>query len=148
MSRVLALAALDGLAELAFAAAYGAGAPRLLRQGAFLIALAVVFGAAAAIWVRTKRAAARRGDAIARIGRIAVALLAAVVVGPVAVLMPLFALQAQLPPEAGLDHVIARTMVVLLAAAALVALVNLAGGCVIAASALVRRLRSGPRLQP
>ena len=145
---MLALAAVNALSVVGFGALYAAAALRALSQGAFVAALLVAFGAAAALWVRTERAGARSRDPVARVGRIAFALLLAVVAVPVATLMPLFALQAQLPPEADLDTLTARIMVLLLAAVALAALVNLAGACVIAASALAgrwRTARGGPR---
>ena len=139
---MLALAVVNAVSVLGFGALYAAAAVRALPQGAFLIALVVAFGAAAALWLRAERAAVLGRDPIERVGRIALALLLAVVAVPVGALMPLFALQAQLPPEAELDRLIARVMVLLLAAVALTALVNVAGGCAIAASAVAGRWRA------
>ena len=65
---------------------------------------------------------------------------------PIAVLTPFFALQLQLPPDVGADHLVGRIMVLLIAALALVGLVNLSGGTYLVVSALGARLRgrSGP----
>lgn len=142
---MLALAAVNALSVVGFGAIYAAAAVRALPQGAFLIALVVAFGAASALWLRAERAGARGRDPIARLGRIAAALLLADVAVPAGTLMPLFALQAHLPPEADVDRLIARVMVLLLAAIALAALVNLAGGCVLAASAFAGRWRAAHR---
>ena len=143
---MLRLAAIDVFAILVFGAIYTAGAVRLLSQAAFLAALALGFAGAIALWVRTERAPVRTADPIARLGRGIAGLLLAVIGVPGAVLTPLFALQAQLPPEAGLDDVIARVMVLLLPCVALAVAMNLVGACVIAATALVGRRRvAAPR---
>lgn len=138
---MLALAAINVASVIAFGAVYGAAAGRLVSEGAFPIALVVVFGAAAALWVRTEQAGARGRDAVSRLGRIVFALLVTFFAVPAGVLAPLFALQSQLPPEAGIEGTISRVMVLLLASIALLGLMNLAGGCFIAGSAALRRWR-------
>lgn len=139
---MLALAAVNAMSVLVFGALYAAAAVRALPEGAFPLALVAAFGAAAALWLRAERARPRGRDPIARVGRIAAALLLAVVAIPVGALMPLFALQTQLPPEAQLDSLIARVMVLLLAAVTLTALVNVAGACVVVARAVADRWRA------
>ena len=139
---MLRLAAIDALVMLVFGAVYTAGAVRLLSQAAFLAALAVGFVGAIALWVRTERGVGRTADPVARLGRVVAGLMIALIAVPGAVLTPLFALQAQLPPEAGLDDVIARVMVLLLPCVALAIAMNLVGACVIAAAALVDRHRT------
>jgi hypothetical protein len=136
---MLALAVVNGMAMAAFAAIYGAGALRALSRPAFLAALLVVFVGAVLLWVRVEGQRARGADVVSRIGRGAAGLVLAVLGLPVLVLMPLFALQPHLPADAGLDHVIARTMVLLLIALALLVLVNLVGALVIGGTALARR---------
>ena len=65
---------------------------------------------------------------------------------PGIVLMPLFALQQQLPSTADIEAVIAPAMVILLKALALVALVNVAGVLGLGVSAILRRWsHSAPR---
>jgi hypothetical protein len=58
---------------------------------------------------------------------------------PGLVLMPLFALQQQLPSTAGIEAVIAPAMVILLKALVLVALVNVVGVLGLGVSAILRR---------
>ena len=108
----------------------------------------MLVGAVTALWVHVEaRGAATRG-VLERIGRAAVALVLVVVVGPVAVLMPLFALDAQLPAEATMGHVISRTMVILLVSIALVVLCNLGGSIALAVRALCARIGpSGPSVR-
>lgn len=137
------LAAVNALGVAVFGTVYGVAAARVLSQAAFVLALVLVFAAAVALWVRVEGAAGRGRDPIARLGRIAAALLVALLGMPALVLTPLFALQGQLPAEAGVDHVIARVMVVLLVALALTGLVNVAGALAIGGAALGRRGRGG-----
>lgn len=136
---MLALAVVNAMAMAAFGAVYGAGALRALSWPAFLAALLVVFAGAVLLWLRVEGQRARGADAARRVGRGAAGLVLAVLGLPVLVLMPLLALQSHLPPEAGLDHVIARTMVLLLIALGLLVLVNLVGALVIGGTALARR---------
>ena len=136
---MLTLAVVDAAAIAIFATIYGAGALRTLSQPAFLAALLVTFVGAVVLWVRIERTRAHGRDPLARLGRIVAGFLLALLAMPALVLMPLFGLQSQLPPEAGLDHVISRVMVLLLIALALTALVNLIGAAALAAGALCRR---------
>jgi hypothetical protein len=70
--------------------------------------------------------------------------LAAVVIGtPVLVLMPLFWLDTHLPPEAGLNRLLAPIMTLTLVSLVLVVLVNVAGGVVAIAAALAGRTPPG-----
>lgn len=128
---MLRLAALDALSALLFGAVYGAGALRWLSQGAFLVALGFLFVGLTALWVRTERLAGHARRPPARAGRALLALAAVLAGFPALVLMPLFAVQTELPPEAGADRVISGAMVLLLASTLLVALMNVAGACVI-----------------
>jgi hypothetical protein len=145
---MLALAGINALGLALFLGLYVAGALRWLSHGAFLVGVVVLVGAVTALWVHVEaRGAATRG-VLERIGRAAVALVLVVVVGPVAVLMPLFALDAQLPAEATMGHVISRTMVILLVSIALVVLCNLGGSIALAVRALCARIGpSGPSVR-
>jgi hypothetical protein len=58
--------------------------------------------------------------------------------------MPLFALKEALPAEAGLDDVVRPVMVLLLISLALVALMNIAGICVLTGAAAWRRVFGRP----
>jgi hypothetical protein len=122
----------------------GAGA-RVLGQYAFVAALAVFFAAVTACWVRVERSRGRARDPWSRVGRIAGGLLLAVIALPGLTLMPLFALQEALPPDAALGEVIRPVMVLLLISLALVALVNVAGGCVLLCTGAWRRLAGKAR---
>jgi hypothetical protein len=122
----------------------GAGA-RVLGQYAFVAALAVFFVAVTACWVHVERSRARARDPWSRVGRIAGGLLLAVIALPGLTLMPLFALQEALPPDAALGEVIRPVMVLLLISLALVALVNVAGGCVLLGTGAWRRFAGKAR---
>lgn len=137
---MLALAAVNALGLALFAGLYVAAGLRWLSHGAFLAGVAVFFGAVTALWVHLEGRGAGRRGVLERIGRAAAALLLVGALGPIAVLMPLFLLDAQLPREAAMDHVISRTMVLLLISIALVAMCNLAGGIVRAAVVLRARV--------
>ena len=137
---MLALAGINALGLALFVGAYAGAALRWLSHGAFLAALIMLLGVVTALWVRVEgRGAGARGH-LERIGRAAAALLIVVALGPIAVLMPLFLLDTQLPPEAGLTHVISRTMVLLLVSIALVTLCNLGGALVRVVLAVGARL--------
>ena len=143
---MLVLAAINALGVTLFASAYGAAAFRWLSQGGFLASLVVAFGVIVALWVRGERRGGAARSPLERTGRAAAALVLTVVLVPIAVLTPFFAVQSQLPPEAGADHLIGRIMVLLITALALVALANLSGGAYLVLSALGARIRgrSGP----
>lgn len=137
---MLALAGINALAAVVFVSLYAAAAVHVLSQAAFLASLVVFFVALTALWVRVERSRPGARDPLSRMGRIAVGLLIVAIAVPGLGLMPLFALQQQLPTESGLGQVIPGIMVVLLASLTLVALVNVAGLVFVAGSALVGRL--------
>lgn len=139
---MLPLAGINTVAVLLFAGAYGAAATHLLSQGAFLATLVVLFVALTAMWIRIERSGTRSQDPLSRLGRIVVGFLVVVIAVPGLTLMPLFALQGQLPREVGVGEVIPGVMVILLASLALGALVNVAGVSVAVGQALLRRLKA------
>jgi hypothetical protein len=143
---MLALAAINAFGLALFAGWYVAGGLRWLSHGAFLAGVVVLFGVVTALWVRVEGRHAGPRGVLERIGRAAVALLLVVVLGPIAVLMPLFALDAQLPAEAEMGHVISRTMVLLLMSIALVVVSNVVGAFAQAVRTLRARIvRRSPR---
>jgi hypothetical protein len=123
---VLVLAAIDALGAVLFALVHAAGTQGVLPPWALSAALVACFVAVTVLWMRVERAPDKRG-ALSRLGRMAVGFVLALIGVPGLVLMPLFALQQQLPPSAGIEAVIAPTMVILLKALVLVALVNVVG---------------------
>jgi len=139
---MLRLAGINTVAVLLFAGAYGATATGLLFQGAFLATLVVLFVALTALWIRIEGNGTGNRDPMSRLGRIAVGFLVVAIAVPGLTLMPLFALQDQLPREAGVGEVIPGVMVILLASLALGALVNVAGVSITVGQALLRRLRA------
>ena len=143
---MLVLAAINALGVGLFVGAYGAAALRWLSQGAFLASLVLAFGVTVALWVRIERRGSLTKSPLERTGRAAFALVLTVVLAPIAVLTPFFAVRPQLPPEAGADHLVGRIMVLLITALALVTLANLSGATYLVLSALAARLRgrSGP----
>jgi hypothetical protein len=72
---------------------------------------------------------------------VALGLVAVVIATPVLVLMPLFWLDTRLPPEAGLNRLLAPIMTLVLVSLVLVVLVNVAGSVVAIAAALADRRR-------
>src|SRR5262245_29725001 len=107
----------------------------------FLTRLLVLFVMVTALWVRVERRH-RHLQPVRRFGRVGGGLLAAVIVLPIAVLMPVFWLAEKIPVEAGLHARRGAIMVVLLAALALTVLVNVVGGIVIALRAALARTRA------
>ena len=138
---MLPLAGINTVAVLLFAGAYGATATGLLFQGAFLTTLVVLFVALTAQWIRIERSGTGSRDPMSRLGRIVVGFLVVAIAVPGLTLMPLFALQDQLPREAGVGEVIPGVMVILLASLALGALVNVAGVSFTVGQFLLRRVR-------
>ncbi len=136
---MLILAAIDALGAALFALAHAAGAQGTLSPWAVLAALAVCFVAVTALWMRAEGAPSKRGGVLSRFGRMAVGFVLVLIGFPGLVLMPLFALQQQLPSSAGIEAVIAPAMVILLKALALVALVNMVGVLGLGVSAILRR---------
>jgi hypothetical protein len=139
---VWGLIATNALGALAFGALYAAAGARVLSQWAFLAGLVLVFTLMTRLWVHVERGQARGRDAFSRIGRAALGLVAVVFGVPVIVLLPLFSLEALLPPgEAVTVLPIAAIMALVLIALVLVAAVNVAGLLVIAGSTVATRLR-------
>lgn len=138
---MLALIGVDALGGALFAGAHAAGAQGMLLPNALLAVLLAGFVAETALWMRVEAAPGKQGGLLGRLGRMAAAFVVVAIALPGLVLMPLFALQQQLPSTAGIEAVIAPAMVILLKALTLVALVNVAGIAFLAGSAVVRRLR-------
>jgi hypothetical protein len=93
------------------------------------------------MWVRVEHRS-RALDPLRRVGRGAIGLVAVLIGLPVAVLMPLFWLESQLPPEAVPGLHLGPIMALLLAALALVAAANGAGAVVAVVLAVGRRWRT------
>jgi phosphatidylglycerophosphate synthase len=136
---VLILAAIDALGAALFSIAHAAGAQGVLPPWALFAALVVCFVAVTALWMRVEGAPGKPGGALSRLGRMAVGFVLVLIGFPGLVLMPLFALQEQLPSTAGIEAVIAPAMVILLKALVLVALVNVVGVLGLGVSAILRR---------
>jgi hypothetical protein len=140
---VLVLAATNLVIVLAFGALYGAAGARLLSQRAFLVDLAVLFALLTALWLRVEGGQGRGLDPIRRLGRVAIGLVAVLIGAPVLVLLPLFGLEAILPPGAGPDILpLAPAMALLLITLALAVVVNLTGGLLLVGTAVVLRVRT------
>jgi len=77
---------------------------------------------------------------VRRIGRAALGFVAALIAVPMITLMPLFWLDTQLPPAAGLSSLLAPTMSIVLISLVLVMLVNLAGAVVALARGVLGRI--------
>lgn len=134
---MLILAAIDTLGAALFALAHVAGAQGVLSPWALVVALVVCFVAVTALWMRVEGAPGRRRGALGRLGRMAAGFVVVAVGFPGLVLMPLFALQQQLPSSAGIEAVIAPAMVILLKVLVLVALVNTVGVLGLGVSAIL-----------
>jgi hypothetical protein len=139
---MLALGLANLVGAVLFAAIYAAAGARYLSQGAFVTCLVLMFGLATTLWIRTESRHAALGF-VARVGRAALALIAILVVVPVAALLPFFWLESALPPEAGMEGVLAPVMALVLIALALVAAMNVVGGLVQGGYAIARRLGRG-----
>jgi len=136
---MLALAAIDALGAALFAIVHAAGTQQVLSPWALLAGLVACFAAVTALWMRVEGAPGKRQGALSRLGRMAAAFVLVTIGFPGLVLMPLFALQQQLPSTAGIEAVIAPAMVILLKAIALVALVNAVGVLGLGVSGILRR---------
>lgn len=138
---MLALGGANAVGVVLFGTLYAVAGAQLVSQTAFLACLALLFGLVTVLWVRTERRHERL-DPLARIGRAAAGLVAVLIVMPVVVLMPLFWLDTQIPPEAGLNPMLAPVMTLVLIALVLVGLTNVVGGVAVAILALGRRFRA------
>jgi len=138
---MLLLAAVNALSAVAFACLYVAAATGSLAPGAYVVGVIALLPAAAALWVRTEHHHGRGRDPLARLGRAAVGLVLALVAVPGLVLMPIFSLQQQLPPEALGERFVPAMMVLLLFSMAFVVATNVAGVLFIVGSAALARLR-------
>lgn len=127
---MLVLAAANGVGVVLFATVYAAAGSRRIGQGAFVACLVVLFALVTALWLRVEGRHAAHGP-VWRVGRAVGGLVLVAVAVPALVLAPLFWLENLVPPEAGLNAVIAPAMAVLLIALVLVALVNLVGGLLV-----------------
>jgi hypothetical protein len=138
---VLALAGVNAVAVVLFGALYAVAGVCHIPQTAFLACLAMLAVLATSIWVRVEQ---RHRDLapVRRRGRIAAGLVLVVVVTPVLVLMPVFWLDQQLPPEAGFTRLRGPIMALTLIALLLTAVVNVVGGLVVTGRGLARRRRA------
>jgi hypothetical protein len=139
---VLALAAVNVLGAVVFAGLYAVGAAVRVSPAAFLAGVLLAFAGMTAIWVRVEHRS-RALDPLRRIGRGAIGLLMIVIGLPVAVLMPLFWLESQLPLEAVPALHLGPVMALLLLALALIVAMNLVGAVVVVGLAVGRRSRAG-----
>ena len=128
-----------------FSVLYAAAGARWMPQSAFLVCLVALFALVTALWMSVEERQGRGRGALGRLGRVAFGLVVMAVAMPVVVLMPLFWLDSQLPPEAGVNPVLAPVMTIVLIALVLTALVNAVGGTLALVRAAVahRRLRRG-----
>ena len=126
---MVALALTNAVGVILFGVLYAVAGARLMPQPAFLACLALIFTLVTVLWVRVE-ARHRRLEPLARLGRAAAALVLVVIAAPVAVLMPAFWFDSQLPADAGFTRFLGPIMSVLLIALVLVAAVNVAGSAV------------------
>ncbi len=107
-----------------------------------MVAVLLAFVGVTALWVYVEQWS-RALEAIRRIGRGAIALLMVVIGLPMVVLMPLFWLESQLPPEAVPALHLGSVMALLLVSLALVVATNVAGALVATGLGILRRWRAG-----
>ena len=137
------LAATNAMGAALFGTFFVVANSRGFSRAAFHAGLAVLFGMVTVLWVRIERRSGR-ADPLRRLGRIALGLVLVVLGTPLVVLIPLFWLESQLPPEAGLGAVAAMAMAATLVAVVLVVLVNVVGGLAAGTWAVAGWLRRGP----
>ncbi len=133
---MLVLAAANAVGAVLFGALYAVAGADLMSQTVFVACLLVLFVVVTTLWVRTE-ARHRPLEPLRRAGRAAGGLVLVIIAIPILILMPLFWLDTQLPPEAGLRSLLAPIMTVTLLSLILTALTNLIGSMVIVARALV-----------
>jgi len=133
---VLALATANAVGVTLFGLLYAVAAANFMPQAAFLTCLVVLFTMVTAMWVRAE-ARHWRLETLSRVGRAAGGLVLVIIAIPIFILMPLFWLDTQLPPEAGLRRLLAPIMTLVLFSLVLVALANVVGSVIIVARALL-----------
>lgn len=139
---MLTLAAVNVFGAVAFAGVYAAGSRLRDAPAVFIVAVALAFVGVTALWVYVEQRP-RALEAIRRIGRGVIALLMVVIGLPMIVLMPLFWLESQLPPEAIPALHLGSVMALLLVSVSLVVATNIAGALVATGLGILRRWRAG-----
>jgi hypothetical protein len=129
------MAATDAVGAVLFGTLYGLAGAGWMSQAAFFACFAVLFFMVTTLWVWAE-ARHRNLPLVRRIGRVLAGLALAFIAVPGLVLMPLFWLDSQLPPEAGLRGLLAPFMALLLIALVLVVLVNVVGSVLVAGRAI------------
>jgi hypothetical protein len=129
------MAATDAVGAVLFGTLYGLAGAGWMSQAAFFACFAVLFVMVTTLWVWAE-ARHRNLPLVRRIGRVLAGLALAFIAVPGLVLMPLFWLDSQLPPEAGLRGLLAPFMALLLIALVLVVLVNVVGSVLVAGRAI------------
>lgn len=127
---MLALATANAVGVTLFGLLYAVAGANFMPQSAFLTCLIILFAMVTAMWVRAE-GRHRRRQALSRVGRAAGGLVLVTIAIPILVLMPLFWLDTQLPPEAGLRRLLAPIMTLVLFSLVLMALANVVGSVVI-----------------
>jgi hypothetical protein len=138
---MLGLVAVNALGAVVFAGLYAAAGAAQIASAVLLGALLLAFVGVTATWVHVE-ARSRALDPIRRVGRGAIGLVAVLIGLPVAVLMPLFWLESQLPLEAVPALHLGPIMALLLVALTLVAAANAVGAVVAVVLAAGRRWRA------
>jgi Flp pilus assembly protein TadB len=129
------MAATDAVGAVLFGTLYGLAGAEWMSQATFLACLAVLFVLVTTLWVWAEERH-RNLPLVRRIGRVLAGLALAFIAVPSLALMPLFWLDTQLPPEAGLRGLLAPFMALLLIALVLVVLVNVVGSVLVAGRAI------------
>jgi hypothetical protein len=129
-----------------FCTLYAVAGARWMPQSAFLVGLVFVFALVTALWMAVEQRQGRGRGALARLGRVAFGLVVVAVAAPILVLIPLFWLESQLPPDAGLNAVLGPVMTIVLISLALVALVNAVGGVLALVRTALGNRRRGARI--
>ncbi len=127
---MLALAAANAVGVVLFGVLYTLAGTGHLGQNGFLACLLLVFGLVTALWIRTE-ARHRSLEPVRRLGRAVIGLVLVIIGTPVAVLMPVFSLDEQLPLEAGIHGLRGPIMTLVFIALTMTALTNVAGAVVI-----------------
>ena len=133
-----ALAGANAVGVVLFGALYAMAGVRYVPQAAFLVCLLLLFALITWLWVRVE-ARHRSLGVVRRLGRVVGGFVIVGIGTPMVVLMPLYWLETQLPPEAGLAAILPGTMALVLISLALTAAVNLAGAAVATALTLAAR---------